>query len=266
MTVPYLPGGATQASAQQPAFTPRSLSTAGDPGNPAVVPRSHAQAGVPERAPFVPRTLGRAEAPPSFAGPDFGQSPAPGYAPQAPSGFIAPPLSHPAAAPGNYGLPSIAPNLFGGAPNAADHAPEPKPKNTRLFRFALWTAVIGLVLAGLSVLGVRLFMFASGMTVVPDLTAAEAHDRCESALVNEVNRGLEAALVADRRIKSNVLTGVEIGAAKAVDGGFDVPGTGRYTVKVAKKKAKPAKMLLTCQVRRDGGGQIVTTVLTKPAK
>ncbi|HWS36190.1 MAG TPA: hypothetical protein VN408_26075 [Actinoplanes sp.] len=168
--------------------------------------------------------------------------------------------------PGQYGLPSIAPNLFGGTLNAAGHQPEPKPRNRRLFRLALWTAVIGVVLAGLSVLGVRLFLVVSGMTVVPDLTAAEAGDRCEAALVNEVNRGLQAALIADRRIKSNVLTGVDVGEPTAVAGGFDVAGTGRFSTATGKKKAKAGKVLLTCQVRRDGAGQIITTVITKPAK
>ncbi|SDT56545.1 hypothetical protein [Actinoplanes derwentensis] len=285
MTVPYTPGGAPQASAapRHPAFAPRSLSTAGDPGGPPFVPRSQATAGGPDRPDHVPRSLASAGAGerPGFVAPALSSALSPtgqpdqhgfvapsfssGQEPERPA-FVAPPLSHPAAQPGNYGLPAIAPNLFGGAPRSAEHPPETNPRNRRLFRVALWTAVTGLVLAGVSVLGVRLFLMASGMSVVPELTTAEAAARCEDALTNEVNRGLQAALIADRRIKSNLLTGVEVGEPKAVDGGFDVDGTGRFTVATGKKKAKPGKVLLTCMVRRDGAGQIVTTVTTKAKK
>ncbi|WP_430790701.1 hypothetical protein [Actinoplanes sp. G11-F43] len=129
----------------------------------------------------------------------------------------------------------------------------------------LWTAGTGLVLAGLSVAGFHAFLAVSGLTIVPNLTPEVAGNRCEAALTSEMNRGLQAAMRADRRIKSNLLTGVEFGEPAAVQGGFDVAGTGRYSV-ITAKKTKPGKVQLTCMVRRDGAGQIVTTVTSQAKK
>lgn len=232
MTLPFVPGGATRVPdvPHHPAFGPPSS----PPPPPSFPP--------PPSAAFVP----------------------PGGAPERPA-FVAPALQPAAAHPAQYGLPSIAPDLFATGSSPVERSPEPGPrKKSRVLRAAIGALIAVLVFAGLSVAGFRLFLMASGLIIVPDLTAAEAGHRCEAALTDEMNRNLEAALSADHRIKSNVLTGVEAGAPKEVAGGFDVAGTGRYSVTTA-KKTKPGKMQLTCMVRRDGAGEIVTSV-TAPAK
>ena len=173
--------------------------------------------------------------------------------PQTPAGPQASYYARQPAPPVYYAVPGAGnPPGLGIHVSALDSAPPVGPIQGR----KRWPWVAGGVVAFLAVAGAAAF----AITAQSGPTAEEAKRACETAFINEMHARQEKAEDIDGPVVSDT-NGVDVSDAYAIEGGFEVNGTGHYTI-ATPSMSVPGTVELTCTATQNDD-KLVTTVVNR---
>ncbi|PRX19988.1 hypothetical protein CLV67_109253 [Actinoplanes italicus] len=142
------------------------------------------------------------------------------------------------------------------SPYATIPSVAPPATPSRIRKVVPWVAGGVLVLGAAVTAGIVALVAGSGPT------AAEAKTACETAFLDEMNARDAMADSSGSGLVATILNGVEVAEPVAVEGGFEVNGSGKYTM-TSMGTSVPGSVALTCTAKHDDDGNLVTTVTNR---
>ncbi|MEU4619655.1 hypothetical protein AB0G04_06720 [Actinoplanes sp. NPDC023801] len=156
--------------------------------------------------------------------------------------------------------PEAVPNPYGaGGPSPYAAIPPVAPSHAApsgIRKVLPWAAGGVLVLGAVAAAGILALAGDSGPT------AAEARTACETAFLDEMNARDARADSSGSGMVVTILNGVEVAEPLAIEGGFEVNGSGKYTM-TSMGTSVPGSVALTCTAKHDDNGDLVTTVANR---
>jgi hypothetical protein len=142
------------------------------------------------------------------------------------------------------------------SPYATVSSVVPPAAPSRIRKILPWVAGGVLVLGAAVAAGIVALVAGSGPT------AAEAKTACETAFLDEMNARDAMADSSGSSLVATILNGVEVAEPVAIEGGFEVNGSGKYTM-TSMGTSVPGSVALTCTAKHDDDGNLVTTVTNR---